>query len=114
MIGILPVDDVVEVPPCAIVTVDTELAADTDVVEEADCTIWGAARAGNGAMSLDNVKTLVPINSNATMSWGIARRRTECRIRNNNLRSTRCTEKIIIHFHEYNDVLKYRVFSRSL
>ena len=65
MISTLLVDDVVEVPPCATDTVETELAI---VVEEADCGIWGAASAGNGAMSLDNVKTLVPISSNATMS----------------------------------------------
>lgn len=108
MIGTLLVDDV---PPCATDIVDTEFAL---VVEETDCAAWGAARAGNGAMSLDNVKTLVPMSNNATMSWGIARRRTECRIRNNSLSNTRCTEKIIIHFHEYNDIVKYRVFSRSL
>jgi hypothetical protein len=39
MIGTLPVDGFVDAVPCAIVTVDTELLTDPDMVEEADCKV---------------------------------------------------------------------------
>jgi len=61
IIGTLLVDDVDEAPPSV---TDMEPAI---TIAAVDCDVWGAASAGNGVISLDNVKTLVPISSKAMM-----------------------------------------------